>query len=406
MIKSLRRKFIAVAMCCVVAVLALIIGTINIFSYSDVISKSDNRLTLISDNNGTFPKHGERPKDNRPDDKMSPEAPFETRYFTVLISDSGSVSAVDTGKIAAVTTSEAEQYAKDLYSKNKKSGFYDNYRYMAVSRNDGTLYVFLDCERELSSFYSFLLISVLISAAGILVVFILVLIFSKIAVRPFAESYEKQKRFITDASHEIKTPLTIIEANTEVLEMTGAENEWTQSIRNQVKRLSSLTEKLVFLARMDENQDKPEMTEFSLSDAVLETADSFFAVAKNNGRTLNINIQNSILLKGNEMMIREMVSVLVDNAVKYSSPNSIIYVSLCEESGHKKLTVKNSTAAFEKGSHDILFERFYRSDSSRNSETGGSGIGLSIAKAVAVAHKSKIHAKSPDGNSLEVTVIF
>ena len=157
---------------------------------------------------------------------------------------------------------------------------------------------------------------------------------------------KSKKRFITDASHEIKTPLTIIEANTEVLEMTGAESEWTQSIRNQIKRLSSLTQKLVFLARMDENQGKLEMTEFSLSDAVLETADSFSAVARNSGKTLDINVQNGILLKGNEMTIRELVSVLVDNAVKYSTDNGNISVSLVEESGHKKLTVKkldNST---------------------------------------------------------------
>ena len=371
MIKSLRRKFIAIAMCSLIGVLVLTVGFINTFSYIDVVNKADSRLSLIEGNNGTFPKNGQPPKDGgmRGGGKMSPEAPFETRYFTVTIGESGNVTTVDTGKIAAITTSEASEYATDLYAKNSDSGFYGNYRYKAVPKSNGTLYIFLDCSRELSSFWSFLVISILISIAGILVVFALVLIFSKIAVKPFAESYEKQKRFITDASHEIKTPLTIIEANTEVLEMTGAESEWTQSIRNQIKRLSSLTQKLVFLARMDENQGKLEMTEFSLSDAVL-------------------------------------VSVLVDNAVKYSTENGNISVSLVEESGHKKLTVKNSTTVLEKGNHDILFERFYRSDSSRNSETGGSGIGLSIAKAVATAHKAKIHAKSPDGNSLEITIVF
>lgn len=363
MIKSLRRKFIAIAMCSLIGVLVLTVGFINTFSYIDVVNKADSRLSLIEGNNGTFPKNGQPHKDGgmRGGGKMSPEAPFETRYFTVTIGESGNVTTVDTGKIAAITTSEASEYATDLYAKNSDSGFYGNYRYKAVPKSNGTLYIFLDCSRELSSFWSFLVISILISIAGILVVFALVLIFSKIAVKPFAESYEKQKRFITDASHEIKTPLTIIEANTEVLEMTGAESEWTQSIRNQIKRLSSLTQKLVFLARMDENQGKLEMTEFSLSDAVLETADSFSAVARNSGKTLDINVQNGILLRGNEMTIRELVSVLVDNAVKYSTENGNISVSLVEESGHKKLTVKNSTTALEKGNHDILFERFYLS---------------------------------------------
>ena len=361
MIKSLRRKFIAIAMCSLIGVLVLTVGFINTFSYIDVVNKADSRLSLIEGNNGTFPKNGQPHKDGgmRGGGKMSPEAPFETRYFTVTIGESGNVTTVDTGKIAAITTSEASEYAADLYAKNSDSGFYGNYRYKAVPKSNGTLYIFLDCSRELSSFWSFLVISILISIAGILVVFALVLIFSKIAVKPFAESYEKQKRFITDASHEIKTPLTIIEANTEVLEMTGAESEWTQSIRNQIKRLSSLTQKLVFLARMDENQGKLEMTEFSLSDAVLETADSFSTVAMNSGKTLDINVQNGILLRGNEMTIRELVSVLVDNAVKYSTENGNISVSLVEESGHKKLTVKNSTTSLEKGNHDILFERFF-----------------------------------------------
>ena len=262
MIKSLRRKFIAIAMCSLIGVLVLTVGFINTFSYIDVVNKADSRLSLIEGNNGTFPKNGQPPKDGgmRGGGKMSPEAPFETRYFTVTIGESGNVTTVDTGKIAAITTSEASEYAAELYSKNSDSGFYGNYRYKSVPKSNGTLYIFLDCSRELSSFWSFLVISILISIAGILVVFALVLIFSKIAVKPFAESYEKQKRFITDASHEIKTPLTIIEANTEVLEMTGAESEWTQSIRNQIKRLSSLTQKLVFLARMDENQGKLEMT--------------------------------------------------------------------------------------------------------------------------------------------------
>ena len=326
MIKKLRRHFILITLISIALVLGVMMSAINIANYHSVNIRADEKLSVIADNDGTFPKkNGE--KSYKPFDykmlekKMTAEAPFDTRYFTVKVTDKNTIVSVNTGMIAAVSTEKAINYTNQLTKKNKTSGFIDNYKYTCVDTDDGKMYIFLDCERELSTFYNFLIVSILASVGGIILVYLLVLVFSKIVFKPVAESYEKQKQFITDASHEIKTPLTIIDASTEIIEMENGENEWTESIKNQVKRLTALTEKLVFLSRMDEESTKLIMLDFSISDAVLEVAQGFEAVATSQGKTLNLDIDNNLSYCGDETTIRQLVSLLIDNAMKYSDEN-------------------------------------------------------------------------------------
>lgn len=407
MIKTLRRKFIVITMCSILFVLGGIIGMINLANYINVNKSADARLKLLVENQGNFPHQEEDFIGKKPLPRdMSPETPFETRYFTVVINAENAVISVDTGRIAAVSAEMAESYAAALYEKGKTSGFQGPYKYQAADFQGNTMYIFLDCGRELSAFYSYLAASILVSLAGILLVFALVLFFSKQAVKPMAESYEKQKRFITDASHEIKTPLTIIDASTEVLEMENGENEWTVSIKNQVRRLTALTEKLVFLSRMDEENTKLQMTDFSLSDAIDETVQSFEAVAAAQGKTLSTEVEAGVSYYGDESSIRQLVSLLLDNAMKYSDESGRISLVFKTFGKSREIVVWNSVSEIARGNLDILFERFYRSDTSRNSETGGYGLGLSAAKAIVLAHKGKIHAKSEDGRSVEFTVIL
>ena len=430
MIKSLRRKFIAVAMSSVFLVLAGIIGTINVISFANVNNTANERLSYISENggelqtmqprgNGNFedmtPPDGEdiQPPDINEEQQnkefktkfknLSEETPFDTRYFTVTVDENGNAVSVNTGSIAAITEEEAQNYAEELAGSGKTGGFYGgSYKYTTIETDEGTMYIFLDCSRELSTFSSFLSASVLMSVAGLMLVFVLVVILSNTALRPVAESYEKQKQFITDAGHELKTPLTIIDANTEIIEMDYGESEWTESIRHQVKRLAELTQNLVFLSKMEEETTALNNTDFSISDAVYDTAQPFEAVAKSNGKELKIDIEESLSFHGDEYSIRRLVSLLLDNAMKYSKDGSRIEISLRQNGKNKILTVKNDVDACEIGSLDKWFERFYRADASRNSKTGGSGIGLSTAKAIVQAHKGKIHAESKDGK----TVVF
>ncbi len=370
---------------------------------------------------------------------ISPESQFDTRYFTVTINSRGDVENIDTSKIASVSSENAAQYAKKLWKSGKKgdgkNGFSESFKYLTVGEGGSTMYIFLSCQRELSTIRTYVLASVGISVFGLAVVFVMIYFFSGKILKPVSESYEKQKRFITDASHEIKTPLTIIDANTEVIEMMEGENEWTSSTRKQVARLTSLTEKLVFLSRMDEEATKLEMLEFSLSDAILDTAEPFKAIARTKGKKLTVDVTDGILYTGDEKTIRQLVSILLDNAMKYSGCSSVsfeksninkttqtqndcvtiinpapeIEISLKPSGKNRIITVWNTvdeTANIKKGRQDMLFERFYRTDTSHNSKTGGFGIGLSAAYAIVKAHKGKITAESKDGWSIKFTIVL
>lgn len=435
MIKRLQRKFIISAMAAVTIVLSIIMIIINSVNYVNIIKSANNLLNILEDNNGVFPmeeKDNPHAEDN--DEKKPPkmdiskEAPFQTRYFTVEITPEGNVYRVDTGKIAAISTETAKEYALELYNQNKTEGRRNCYIYRAVNlkkaavdsstdttnvggdsdtnsfRNGNTMYIFLNVENDLKNFYTFLWSSIGVSIIGIVFVLILIVVFSKRIVSPMAQSYEKQKTFITDASHEIKTPLAVIEANTEVVEIENGESQWTRSIKEQISRLSELTEKLVFLAKMDEERNIFVMAEFSLSKLAQEITEGFNGMAKAQNKKYTVSIDSDIGVKADEKAIKQLLSILIENAFKYSDREGNIAVTVKKNGKYKEIEVRNTADNLKKGNLSILFERFYRLDSSRNSNTGGSGIGLSIAKAIAEAHKGKIKAYSLDGKEIVLKV--
>ena len=336
------------------------------------------------------------------------EMPYESRFFTVTVNEAGDVLSVDTGKIAAVDMADAVEYAQEALESGKERGFIDDYRWRKADTGDSALLLFLDCGRNLDTFRSFLLTSIAVSALGLLAVFLLILAFSGRVVRPVAESYEKQKRFITDAGHEIKTPLAIIEADADVLEMElDGESEWLSDIRMQTRRLTDLTNDLVYLSRMEERADAAPFVDFPLSDIVDETAQSFHSRAMQKRQTFTGEIERNLTLHGDEKAIRQLVSILLDNAVKYAPEDGVIRLRLARQGKHAALSVWNTTATpIPRESLDKLFDRFYRTDPSRSSETGGHGIGLSIAKAVVGAHRGKITAETDDGQSLRITALL
>ena len=339
--------------------------------------------------------------------EFSAETPFESRYFSVTVDSDGTVVSTDTSRIAAVDADEASSLAETVFSRKQTTGFSGWYRFLKYEEDDGTVSIlFLDCQRSLSNFRSFLLISVLVSISGFAAVLLLVILLSGRVVRPVQESYEKQKRFITDAGHELKTPLTIIDADVSVLEMDIGENEWIDDVRMQTKRLADLTGDLIYLSRMDEENIQLQKIDFPLSDVAAETTQSFRSRAQVEGKTFSADIEPGLSLYGEEKSIRQLITILLDNAVKYASDEGNISFSVSKKGKHTEIEVKNTTDGIDQDTLAHMFDRFYRADQSRNSGKGGYGIGLSIASAIVAAHKGRISASSPDGRLMEIRVVL
>ena len=389
MIKKLRFKFIAVSMLSLTFVLVVILGSIHWMSYRKTIGEADDILSVLAVNHGMFPQMDTAPRKEMPQDispkdgtlrkhNFSAETPYESRFFSVLIGDEGKVLSVDIGKIAAVDQTTAEAYAVDVWKSGKSKGFCDSYRFTLSKEPSGTRVIFLDCGRSLSTFHTMLLSSFFISLLGLSAVLLLLILFSGRIIKPVAESYEKQKRFITDAGHEIKTPLTIIGADADLLEMEFGESEWLTDLRRQTNRLTNLTNDLIYLSRMDEEKPRLQMI---------------------------AEISPMISFTGDEKAIRQLLSILLDNAIKYSPEEGTICVKLEKENHAVKLLVSNTTIQpIEIGSLKHLFDRFYRLDGSRSSSTGGYGLGLAIAHSIVTAHRGKIWAESPKENFLSIHV--
>lgn len=424
--KKIRRNFIVIAMLSMFLVLTIIITALNYINYQKMGGNLDDVTHILEMGNGSFYESpdpsdedhdpsGHSPDDNSPQThnkvpgppkSISEETPYQTRYFTVRYDASGTIYATSVGHISAVDATQARAYAAKVYDVAPSTGFIDIYRYRTVKSGDRVLCIFIDAEKELSTYRGSLMTSIAISAAGLFSVFLLLCFFSKLILRPVEESYRKQKQFLTDAGHELKTPLTIIDANTEVLEMEIGSSKWLDSTRNQVIRLTNMVKQFTALAKMDEAQGLLQKARFSLSQVLNETVDLFIPVATSTHRTLQVSCAEDLYYVGDEEQFRQLFCLLLDNAIKYSTPDSRIELTLCKHGKHLCFTIFNECEGIAKGSQDILFERFYRSDSSRNSSTGGSGIGLSIAHSIVENHKGSIHAESADGKSLQIKVLL
>ena len=412
-ISRLRFKLIAVSMAVTLLILGLIVGGINYINFKKVIDNADTTIDYLANNYNTEETRPEPPDEEgggdgfRPfDDGISPEVKFESRYFVVSFDSDGNVASSDTKHIFAISEEDSIKIAKQIYEGSSDRGFYRNYRYAKISLNGYNAVMCLDVYNGLSSANYFLLVSLSASFIGWITVIIIVLAFSKRIIAPVSKSYEKQKRFISDAGHEIKTPLAIIEADIGVMEINEGENEWLDDIKTQVRRLARLTNDLIHLSKLDEGKDSLKFIDFSVSDLAKETVTSFTGLATVNNKKLEANIQPNLTLNGDTESIRELLTILLDNAIKYSTGDGNISIEVKKKNGHIVIEASNSAKNLTKENAEHLFDRFYRADESRNSETGGHGIGLSMAKAIVEAHKGKISAEVTDDGELKIKAVI
>ena len=404
MISKIKQKFIALSMVSLTILLIVLISGMNIISYNDLVKDADFILDILSQNQGNFPEF----RDDKPapmPNHMSPEVPHESRFFSVIYTRSGDLVQVDTGKIASVDYTEAVSYAHKALNQRKDLGFIGDFRYRITMNNNEIQLIFLDCGRNLSSFKVFLSASIGMSIIGLVAVFLIITYFAERIIRPIAESYDKQRRFITDAGHEMRTPLTIIKTNAELIEMEIGDNESLLDIKNQANRLTALTNDLIKLSKMEESEGKIEKTVFPLSDIITETLAAFESLVHSQKKEIRQYIQPMISFVGNPQSIEQLISILMDNAIKYSPPLSVIKVVAKKEGKNVTMEISNTTAQeIDKEELQNIFDRFYRMDSSRNSENGGYGIGLSIAKAIVSAHSGKISAYANDSHTFVINV--
>lgn len=408
MIKKLKIRFICLAMAALFIVLAISVAGMNVVNYSKIVHEANSILMLLSRNEGAFPDINGIIKEGRDfPEHFSPETPFESRFFSVLMDRSGDIIYAETSQIFSVDSEQAGAYAKKVFHSGNKTGFADEYRYLQSSEGSIIRIIFLDCGRKIDAFYNYLRISIGMTLAGLAVMFFVIVFFAGKIVRPMAESYEKQKRFITDAGHEIKTPLTIINANVDLLEDDPTDADCLHDIRQQTERLTTLTNDLVYLARMEEADSTLDMTDIAISEIISEAAAAFRAPAVMQGKEFVCQIKPGLYMKGNDKAIRQVINITLDNALKYSPEGGTIAIQFSQTKRTLQLDICNTTETEVDGEElEHVFDRFYRMDKSRNSATGGHGIGLSVAKAIVKAHHGTIRAWSQDGRSFNITCVF
>ena len=411
MINRLRNRFIRIATLSVAAVMLLLTAILNIAYYVSTDSDLRDTLTLIYENQGTIPISDrapssvpEAPPDGQtpPDDNskttahqgpFTPETPFSTRYFVLRYDSDGELQEAELDNIASVDEDDLAQYLSAALKNGAGYGRIGDYRFFVAHTGSGrNMAIFLNCYQELRAERTVLIWSVIGDAVCTLLVLLLVVLLSRRAIDPVVRSAEQQKQFITDASHELKTPITVIATSLRVLEMETGKQKWIDKAQAQTEKLTELVNSMVTLSRMDEEESPLKMEEFNISDAVEETAGSFADFALSRGHELRIDAAPGIIYRGDEYAVRQLVSILLDNAVKYAADSSPISVELRPARRGVVLRAENSCVSPENIEADKLFDRFYRADPSR-SESSGFGIGLSIARSIAEGHRGRISAR-------------
>ncbi|SEV88371.1 Signal transduction histidine kinase [Ruminococcaceae bacterium KH2T8] len=416
MLKKMRLRMIMSSMLSYLAVIVFIAVLVNVCDYFVTTRKVDQTLSYILSFEQRIPDPVGRP-DQQPGMNEAPppgdfmempniEENYMTRFFVVRFDSNEDVIFASTDYIASENETSAIELARRALDGGSEHGYMDEYRYVVEQNGDTTVVIFLNAGREIQYMKSLGSLSVGVAFVSLILVFILVVLTSKRAIRPIENNIKQQKRFITDASHELKTPLTSISTSIDVLEMEHGEDEWTGNIRSQIGRMTKLVSELVMLSRLDEDMPLPDKESFSLSNAAWEIAEVYEPQAKAQDKDLQTDIEDDIDMTGEKSSIQQLFSVLLDNAIKYSNDKGRIAFSVRKVKGKITIRVSNPCNYDVPPDTDRLFDRFYRPDESRESKTGGSGVGLAIAKAVAEAHGGEISAECPDGKNMTIEVVF
>lgn len=307
--------------------------------------------------------------------------------------------------ITVFTEEQVVKIVQTALARPYNSGKVGNVYYFVENYQSGQILIASDMTEVIANFRINTLKAFVVLSSIYAILFFIVLSLSFKVFRPIREGFYKQRQFISNASHELKTPLTIISANADVLKQTS-NSRWVENIKAQTQRMDLLIADMLSLAKFDEEKIQLNKENCNLSQLVLSSALPFDAVAFEKGKTLILDVDDDLFYNGDVQSIKKIVSILLDNAVKHAKKGGEIIVKLKKESSKYLLSVYNSGSLIPTEQSNKIFERFYRGDSSRSRDSGGSGLGLSIAKSIADANKWKISAISRLNESMTITVVL
>lgn len=325
--------------------------------------------------------------------------------FFVVMADSGG-NFLATLNNDEIDEEVAQRYITAIMKDGASNGMLNSYQFCRLTKNNGTILVFTDKSAELDMLKQLTRTTLVIGAISFVLLSILSFFLSKKSIEPIKVAFEKQKQFVSDASHELKTPLTIISANADVLSEEIGQNKWLTYIKSQAERMNVLVNDLLNLTRLENNSSDFVRTDFNLSQAIINTALPFECQAFESNKKFDVDVEDGIMLNGSENHIKQMAVIFIDNALKYSNDGGTVQIMLKRQGDKKVLSIYNTGAGVHEDEVDKIFERFYRSDDSRCRTTGGYGLGLAIAKSIIDKHKFKVTVNNTENESICFSVIM
>ncbi len=347
-------------------------------------------------------KDGAEPKNERPGAEPVPRSLGTIDFFIMMADNDGRYQAILNNDELQQET--AQKYISKILESGAETGTLNQFQFYQLKKDNGTLMVLTDKSAEIDMLNNLIRTTITIGAAAFLLLSVAAFFLSVQIVKPLKTAFEKQKQFISDASHELKTPVTVISANADVLSGEIGENKWLTYIKSQTERMNVLVNDLLNLTRLENNTADFIRVDFNLSKAVVNTALPFECQAFETNKKFIVDVDEDIMINGSEKHIKQMAAIFIDNALKYSNSGGTVRITLKKAGDKKIFTVFNTGKGVRETEKDKIFERFYRSDESRNRSTGGYGLGLAIAKSIIDKHKFKVSVDTREGESISFVV--
>lgn len=397
MFDKLKKKFILINMSLLTMVFVLIFGTIYIATSISMERDLEHELKNTISN----------PR------KPGPNFPMMSSSIMIELDSDNNIA-----KVSSYMEIDDDILQETIYTIIKNENSLDkikiegsSYGYLKEYTPKGLRIALMSREPQISVLNNLLKVFMGIGSISLILLLFISIYLTNKTIKPIKESFEKQKEFIANASHELKTPLTIIRTNTSLVlsnsrETVESQSKWLNYINNQIERMAKLIDEMLSLAKLDTGKELEEFTIFDISKLINNVLLTFEAVIFENNIELSSNIDEEINIKGDRENIKKVFIILLDNAIKYTNKSGKIDVELSKDKNKVKLKIKNTGEGIKKEDLDKIFERFYRVDTSRARDTGGYGLGLSIAKSIVESHNGKIYAESNIGKDTTFTIEF